>query len=157
MVSPVVLHTKMLLQELCREKLHWDDIIPPYLAQRWREWAKGLHLLSGFEMLRCLKPEDFGIVVYAQLNQFCHASEDGYGVVTYLLLHICSHRVHCSFVLGKARVAPLNFTTIPLLEPTAATMAVCQDQMLRRQLQLTLQRVFYSSILDRQHSTAEHS
>ncbi len=49
----------------------------------------------------------------AQLHHFSDASEDGYRVVTYLLLHDINSQVHVTFVMGKARVAPLKPVSIP--------------------------------------------
>lgn len=45
--------------------------------------------------------------------------------------------------MGKARVAPLKCVTIPRLELTAAVVAVKMDQMLRRELQVTLQNSIF--------------
>lgn len=47
-----------------------------------------------------------------------------------------SNDVHVSFIIGKARVAPLKQVTIPRLEVTAAVLAVRVDTMLRAELQL---------------------
>lgn len=55
------------------------------------------------------------------------------------------NEVHCAFVMGKARVAPLKNITIPRMELTAAIMAARIDKMLRSELQLQLQEsVFWS-------------
>lgn len=43
--------------------------------------------------------------------------------------------VHVTFVLGKARVAPLKQMTIPCMELTAAILAVRVDRMLQAELQ----------------------
>lgn len=74
----------------------------------------------------------------ARLHHFSDAGETGYGAATYLVQKNNSNQIHCSFVLGKARVAPLKPTTIPQLELTAATLAVKVDIMLKRELQLPL-------------------
>lgn len=74
----------------------------------------------------------------AQLHHFSDASKIGYGTVTYLVQKNSSNQIHCSFVLGKARIAPLKPTTIPRLELMAATLAVKVDTMLKKELQLLL-------------------
>ena len=43
-------------------------------------------------------------------------------------------KVHCSFVMGKARVSPLKSVTIPRLELTAALVSVKVSNMLHREL-----------------------
>ena len=42
-----------------------------------------------------------------------------------------NHMVYVSFMLGKARVAPLKQMTIPRMELAAAVLAVKVDKMLR--------------------------
>ncbi|KAJ8416515.1 hypothetical protein AAFF_G00358030 [Aldrovandia affinis] len=124
MLSPVILPARNILQELCRLRISWDDAVPEHLAQQWSKWMEELRQLSDFGVDRCFKPPEFGEAVKAQLHHFCDASETGYGTVTYLVQQNSSNQIHCAFVLGKARVAPLKPTTIPRLELTAATLAV---------------------------------
>ncbi|XP_071058619.1 uncharacterized protein [Pseudochaenichthys georgianus] len=137
-LAPVVLSAKMILQDLCRRELGWDDIIPASAAQEWNNWLKELCNLEEFKVDRCLKPVDFGEVTSAQLHHFADASEDGYGTVTYLLLHNIKAQVHCVFIMGKARVAPLKPITIPRMELTAAVVASRMDKMCRKELQMQL-------------------
>ena len=51
----------------------------------------------------------------AELHHFSDASQSGYGQCSYLRLMDKKKRVHCSLVIGKARVAPLKLVTIPRL------------------------------------------
>ena len=138
MLAPVVLTAKKILQNLCRKKIGWDDAIPESTAEEWRSWIQDLHLLEDFKVNRCFKPTVFGTVTSAQLHHFADACEDGYGTVSYLVLHDNHGQVHCGFVMGKARVAPLKPATIPRMELTAATMASRMDTLLRRELQMEL-------------------
>ena len=46
--------------------------------------------------------------------------------------------IHCSFIIGKSRLAPLRSITIPRLELSAAVMSVKIDHMFRRELDLPL-------------------
>ena len=59
-----------------------------------------------------------------ELHRFSDASEVGYGAVTYLCMVSTSQEVHCSFVLGRSRVAPIKLVTLPRLELAAAVVAV---------------------------------
>ncbi|KAG1936405.1 hypothetical protein F2P79_018737 [Pimephales promelas] len=139
MLAPVVLSAKKILQDLCRKDLGWDDLIPDLSAQEWRGWLKELWQLEKFEVDRCLKPMDFGEVISAQLHHFADACESGYGTVTYLLLNNIERKVHCTFIMGKARVAPLKTITIPRMELTAAMVAGRMDELWRKELKMELQ------------------
>lgn len=91
-------------------------------------WLEKLHELEKFEVRRCLKPENFGETISAQLHHFSDTSEKGYGMVSYLLLHNDQQCAHSFLLMSKARVTPLRTETIPRLELTAATLADRMDK-----------------------------
>lgn len=74
-------------------------------------------------------------MVSAKLHHFSDASVKGYGQCSYLRLVDEHQKVHCSFVMGKSRVAPLKPVTIPRLELTAAMCSVRISQQLCRELE----------------------
>ena len=55
-----------------------------------------------------------------QLHIPSDASEVGYGTSAYLRVEDLTDVIHCSFVMGKARNAPVKFVSIPRLELQAA-------------------------------------
>ena len=144
-LSPFTLPPKLMLQELCKRKIGWDDTIPQTFLQKWTQWLTNLHKLSLLKVERCIKPKNFGKVSNAQLHHFSDASECGYGAVSYLRLKGISDEVNIAFMVGKSRVAPMKQTTIPRLELTAAVLAVRLDKMITKELQLELdQSVFWT-------------
>ena len=143
-VAPFLLQAKKILQDLCREqKLNWDDQVPEEYLRRWNEWLSELHLLENVSVKRCIKPIEFGEIASSQLHVFSDASSIGYGAVAYLRLSNVAGIVHCSFLHGKARLAPLKVTTIPRLELTAATVAVRIGQQLQRELDIKLDSITF--------------
>jgi hypothetical protein len=144
LIAPVILEGKMILQEMCRSNLDWDDALPESLLSRWQKW---LHCLPNLELLsipRCYKPADFGCVMRAELHHFSDASNLGYGACSYLRLIDENNKVHCSLVMSKSRVAPLKVTTIPRLELTAAVLATEVSQLLDKELQYELHHSFWT-------------
>ncbi|XP_068211792.1 uncharacterized protein [Palaemon carinicauda] len=76
------------------------------------------------------------------MRAFSDASTSGYGAVAYLT----SNEDGClktSFLIGKARVAPLKATYIPRLELTAAAVAVNLGQKMTFELGLHLNEICY--------------
>ena len=136
---PFVFPAKLLLQELCRVKLDWDDPIPQEHKVRWERWMVDLPKLSQFSVDRCVKPAGFDFISSSKLHHFSDASETGFGSVSYLRV------VHCSFLCAKSRVAPLKTITIPRLELSAAAISVKQDKVLIRELEIPIssQSVFW--------------
>ncbi|GAA6096907.1 uncharacterized protein LOC110438294, partial, partial [Tachysurus ichikawai] len=133
------LKSKMLLQELCRQNLGWDSVIPSVLLNQWKQWINELDKVAEFQVNRCFKPMNFGQPTHACLHHFADACETGYGTATYLKMQNSANMVHVAFMLGKARVTPLKPITIPRLELSAAVLAVKVDIMLKKELQLPLE------------------
>ena len=136
-VAPFTLLAKRLLQDLCRIKdLEWDDDIPEDCRNQWIAWCTELPMLEQFHIDRCHKPPDFGPVVSRQLHLFSDASTMGNGCTAYLRLQDDMNCVHCSFLMGKVRLAPIKVVTVPRLELTAATVSVRVGQMLFEELEV---------------------
>ena len=123
-LAPVILTGRQILQSLCRDKSDWDDPVPEPLRHNWERWRSSLHHLEKLKIQRCYKPHTFGKLTSVQLHHFSDASDHGYGQCSYLRLTDDTGQVHCSFVMGKARVTPLKPVSIPRLELTAALLSV---------------------------------
>lgn len=142
MVSPFLLQGRIILQELCRLRLGWDEEIPQQQQKDWVEWKSLMADLKEVMMDRCIKPSNFGLGT-CQVHHFADASEKGFGTVTYLRLCNQMNDVHCAFLYGKAHVAPLKSITIPRLELTAAALSVRVNQMVIRALEIPIQKIFF--------------
>ena len=145
MVAPFVLQGKVLVQELCRRKLGWDDKIPDEIVLKWQQWLQSLPYLDKFAIPRCYQPEGFGDLASVELHQFADASELGYGCVSFLRLRNQVGEVHCNFAFGKSRVAPLKQMTIPRMELAAAVVAVKVAFQLQTELDFTLENTYFWS------------
>lgn len=144
-VAPIARPAKVILQYLYRKRLAWDDPIPDDERNRWLSWLEDLQKLEQLSVDCCLKPPSFGKVVSVQLHHFSDASQQGYGAVSYLRFLDDKDAVHCSFVMGKARTAPLKTVTIPRLELSAAVVASRLDKILRKEIDIPVdESVFWT-------------
>ncbi|XP_019633454.1 PREDICTED: uncharacterized protein LOC109476879 [Branchiostoma belcheri] len=144
LIAPATLQPKLLLQDLCREGTTWDEEIPDKHIESWRQWEVELPLLSrSFTVSRCVKPAGFGTPTSVQLHHFADASEVGYGTASYMRIGNQEGRVHCTLLMGKARVAPLKAHTIPRLELKAAEIAVRVNSTLQRELDVNVDETFF--------------
>ena len=142
--APFALKAKKLLQDLFKdEKLGWDDELPESYRNRWENWRSELPMLERILVPRCVKPIDFGEVKSRQVHVFSDASSVGYGSVAYLRLCDNEGRIHCSFLMGKARLAPIKAVTIPRLELTAATVSVRLGEIVKKELDESFDIVQY--------------
>ena len=136
--APATLPVKEILQDLCRHRMSRDDEIPTKHHNKWIQWLAELLKLENLAVSRCYKPPDFGEIKNTQLHHFSDASQSGYGTVSYLRIENSAGDIHCAFVIGKARVAPLKQITIPRLELTAAAIAVKVNNMIQKQLEIQI-------------------
>ncbi|KAJ8369662.1 hypothetical protein SKAU_G00096900 [Synaphobranchus kaupii] len=143
-VAPFILLGKKILQQMCRDKLSWDDDLPDDLRPLWEFWLQDRQNLAGVKIKRCYIPSSFEVQHY-ELHHFSDASVSGYGECSYLRAVSASNEVHCSLVMGKSRVAPTKVTTIPRLELSAAVVAVRTSHMLKKELEVhCLQEIFWT-------------
>ena len=143
LISPFVLPAKVILQDLCRLRIGWDDEIPALQLTRWPRWTAELPKLANFAVSRCVQPDGFGCVESAQLHHFADASNYGYGTATYLRLLNKDGHVHYTLMAGKSRVAPIKPITIPRAELTAATVSVRMNKMLITEMGIPIDDVVF--------------
>ena len=83
---------------------------------------------------RCMKPKDFGKVTNCTLHHFSDTFLSGYGQCSYIRLVNERAQIHCFLLIGKSRVTPLKFISIPRLKLTAGALSVKILKMLREEL-----------------------
>ena len=133
-VALVILVGKQLFQELHHDGIEWDDLVPSHVHSQWEKWRSELPLLEKITIARCVKSPSFGEPVKTELHSFSDASDVGLGQVPYLRLVNNSNQVHVSFLMGKARVAPLRPMSTPRRELTAAVISANVASMFSREL-----------------------
>ena len=142
-IAPYIMKAKLLLQMLTRKKIGWDEPLEENETVQWSRWLDDLSKLEEVKIDRCFRPKGFVKVQETQLHLFSDASRQGYSSVAYLRFEDVEGRVHCSFVMGKARLAPIREISIPRLELTAAVISVKLSHAIRDELDLTVNKVIY--------------
>ena len=132
--APFLLKGHQIIQNLCSNNLTWDDPIDDSSSYKWLKWRNQLMTLQDMNITRCIKPKNFGEIIHCSLHYFSDACETGYDMSAYIRLVNAEGVVHCSLLLGKSRVAPLKFISIPRLELTAATLSVKISRMIREEI-----------------------
>ena len=136
LVSPSILRGRLILQELCQEGLHWDKQVSEEYVKKWEAWKRELYDLEKLSLGSCIKPSNFRKIVNISLHNFSDASEIGYGQCSYLRVVDENENIQCSLIMGKAKVAPKKFVSIPKLELVAAVLSVKTSNMIKKELQL---------------------
>ena len=119
--APVILPVKILLQEIWKKKLSWDDPLPEEFTKRWKAWTQDLSLITTHPIPRCIG-QGSSQVIGRQLHGFSDASVLAYGGVVYLRLLYADTCITIDLVLSKCKVAPLERRTIPRMELEGAVI-----------------------------------
>ena len=141
-LSQFILKAKKLIQDLTRRKAGWDESIQEEEQREWMQWLEGHKRLKELKIPRCLKLASSHGAQY-ELHHFADASSIAYGCVSYLRIFERDEKAHCSFLTARSRLAPIRAVSIPRLELMAALMAVNVDHMLKRELDLCIQRTVF--------------
>ena len=124
--------------------------MPEEDAAIWMRWLDTLSDLDKVKIPRCFitLSTEFDSLKQRQLHHFADASQKGYGIITYLRVVTPDESIFCSFVLGKAHLAPIKTMLIPRLELVAATLAAKVDSMLRWELSdVITESIFWTDCL----------
>ena len=136
--GPFVLKAEIPFQELCCRKAAWDDKLLDDLAEQWHRWIQDIPLLSNLMVSRCLRTAPIDTSAAIQLHHFCSASESAFGAVSYLRVNN-----ECKIVMSKGRLAPINTTSIPLLELLSAVLATEPYLYSKRYLELPIAKTYF--------------
>lgn len=144
-LSPVTIQGKIILRDLMNGTVDWDEPLPKEKQGKWTTWRKSLSGLSQIHIPRCYSHESLSQATSVELHVFSDASELAIAAVTYLLICFPSGTRSLSFVLGKAKVAPISGHTIPRLELCAAVLAAELSETVKDFIELSIQKVkFYT-------------
>ena len=122
LVAPYTVKARLLLKDIWRiSGQKWHDDLPEEIKKQFLEWHSGLHLLGSLTIPRSYFTDPFDRI---ELHMFGDSSQDVFCAVAFLRARLTSsHQTELAFVLGKARVAPMEALSIPKLELQAALLA----------------------------------
>ena len=100
-----------------------DQPITGQVSDTWETCKTELLDMAKLSIPRCYNKSE-GRMVQRQRHVFADASETAFSAVAYLRLQSEDGIHHCSFVLGKVKLAPVKPLTVPRLELQAAVLTV---------------------------------
>ncbi|XP_076248154.1 uncharacterized protein LOC143187904 [Calliopsis andreniformis] len=119
LLGPVIVRAKIIMQELWKANINWDDSVPQAILTMWLEFRKELPHLNKFSIPRKTVIDD---PVTVQLHGFADASEAAYGACIYLRSVNKQGSCKVSLLCAKSRVAPVKSISLPRLELCAAKL-----------------------------------
>jgi len=128
-ISHCIIRGRILLQRSWKKQLKWDDEISDEDHADWLKWLNDLEKVSLLKIPRLrFKSHNISDASSLELHTFCDAGKEAFAAVSYLVATINNYR-HVSFVMSKAKVAPIKIKTkteiseMPRLEMLACLIA----------------------------------
>ena len=107
----------------------FDKVKSECKARKWLEWLSCLPAISDLRISRCVKPEGFGFASTFEIHNFSVASSYAHGACSYLRIVYARKQSVCSFMIGKARLAPIKTVSTPRLDLIAIVLVVTLNNM----------------------------
>ncbi|XP_071580243.1 uncharacterized protein [Temnothorax nylanderi] len=120
LISPVMIRSKIILQELWLLKCGWDESVPPELHNRWTTFRLQLSTLQKLSIPRWLGLGSSNCIV--ELHGFSDASSVAMAAAVFVRVTQDNDECSVRLVCAKTRVAPLKLLSIPRLELSAALL-----------------------------------
>ncbi|XP_070144891.1 uncharacterized protein [Drosophila kikkawai] len=116
----LMITAKLLLREIWRQKIQWDEPLPEEIGRAFAAWRRQMDAVGQF---RC--PRHYfghGAVRTIELHVFVDASQSAFAAVDYWRVMYEDGKVLASFVCAKTKCAPMRTMSIPRLELQAAVL-----------------------------------
>jgi len=140
-VSNFTVAGKILLQDIWKTGISWDDELGGENLKKWNNWMSKLPQLKSIQIPRCYS-YDMKHCNKLDLHVFCDASEKAFSAVAYLRCET-SNQVDVSFVMAKSRVSPLRPMSIPRLELQAAVLGCRLAETIRKNHDIKILETYY--------------
>ncbi|XP_055941659.1 uncharacterized protein LOC129971707 [Argiope bruennichi] len=119
---PVILISKLLLQETWKQKITWDEEVDKITKNTFLKWLKDIDCLEKIRF-----PRYFGSEIASgniSVHIFCDASKHAYAVAAFIRIQTCDS-VKVQLIQARSRVSPTGKEgiTISRLELLAATVS----------------------------------
>ncbi|XP_017487272.1 PREDICTED: uncharacterized protein LOC108375640, partial [Rhagoletis zephyria] len=119
-LSNFVVSAKILMREVWKHDIRWDEPLPNNVNAAWECWRKQLSTVAEYVVPRYYflngKPKAL------QLHVFVDASEDAFAAVAYWRSTNAVGEVEVAFISAKTKCAPMKSLTVPRLELQAAVL-----------------------------------
>nr|XP_049693327.1 uncharacterized protein LOC126053911 [Helicoverpa armigera] len=140
LLSHYTVRAKIILQNLWRLQMSWDDSIPQEDNEQFSEWLSQLSNLTDLKLPRCYETTHHD---ERELHVLCDASEQAYAAVAYWRMPNKDGAADVVLVAAKAKVAPRKAQTIPRLELQAAVIGARLAEAIRKEHRLNITRTVY--------------
>jgi len=141
LIGPLIVRAKIILQSLWREKIDWDDPVPPNIQKQWFEYRTQLSAVNKLSISRKMTNNLKSCVI--EVHGFLDASTLAYGCCLYLRCTDDTGIHHTNLICAKSKVSPLKTLSLPQLELCAALLLTRLANKLIPKLQLKISQQYF--------------
>ncbi|UYV73022.1 hypothetical protein LAZ67_10001583 [Cordylochernes scorpioides] len=141
-LSPTTVVLKLLLQELWKLKMGWDEDIPASIQRKWNTFEREMKHFQQISIPRCIFQRNL-LISNMQMHGFCDSSELAYSAVCYLRITYDKNQIETILLRAKTKFAPVKKITIPRLELCAALMLAQLQSQTTQALPFKIDEQFY--------------
>lgn len=134
LLGPIIVIAKLILQDLWRSGVHWDESVPQDVHSRWSRLKSQLTELNRLKISRCVKFQTDPQAI--QLHGFCDASQQAFGACVYVRTKLSHNDYRIELLCSKSRIAPMKTISIPRLELSAAALLARLIEKIRASVDL---------------------
>ena len=115
LLQPILINLKRLFQEICKQNLSWDELLPDDFKNEFEKIMLSLQDMEKISIDRNALPQT-DCQLETELHGFSDASLQSYGACVYIRAVSNSGVSSVHLITSKSRLAPIKGTTIPRLE-----------------------------------------
>lgn len=141
LLSPITIYNKILMQNIWKSKIDWDDEVDIETKNKWMEFREQLPIIEKLQAPRWLNSSPGDRI---ELIGFSDASEAAIGACVYLKSY-GKDDINVTLVASKTKVAPVKKITLPRLELCAAELLTKLMKTIKTALKLEPDAVHYYS------------
>lgn len=121
LLANITIHAKLIMQELWKVGVSWDNPIPDEINDKWIVWQANLKNVNLFRIPRCYSQELMS-ASKIEVHIFVDASESAFAAVGYFRIISNNNHAEVVFIAGKTKCAPKKLLSVPRLELQAAVL-----------------------------------
>ena len=154
-LTPFTLVAKLIIQDLWRKNVGWDEEVDVSIQNAWKTWMQELSEIA--QTFRVPRSFDIQPTDDIQLHLFSDASEQAFGAVAYLRIQTIFN-TRCHLIMAKSRVAPIKPLTLPRLELQGAVLAIRMKETIAKEMDCKFDTIYFwtDSMINLQYINNNH-
>nr|CAI5845055.1 unnamed protein product [Callosobruchus analis] len=140
LLGPIIINAKLIMQELWKEQVGWDEELPKNINKKWIHFKNDLAKVNEINI-----PGHafFSVYIAVELHGFCDSSILAYGACIYIRCSLCSNQFYSQLLCAKSRVAPLKQVSLPRLELCGCVLLANLAKKVKESLRINFNKHYF--------------